>query len=241
MIRHKIKKHVKKATEQLQKTPAPLRLLIEILICIVASLIVFELFWEMSERVIAREIFFFDDAVSTFFYSIRNPLLTALMRSFSFMGMDFIILSSLFIPIYFLWKHQKARAFLFIVMIGMGAVLSVLLKLVFLRDRPTLDPLAIENTYSFPSGHSMNSFIFFFTLAYFYYHTSKNEQKSIYIFVLASFLVIMVGVSRIYLGVHYPSDIVGGFLAGILWLLFIFIVTKTISFHKILKSLSKKS
>ncbi len=218
------------------KTPALIILSTEIILGIIISFFVFHIFWEMSETVLAQEKFFFDASVSSYFYEIRNPLLTQFMQFISFIGMDGIIIASIFIPLFFFYKNKKHEAILFTVIISFGVLLNVVLKAATQRPRPDVEAIAVAQFSSFPSGHSMNSFIFFMAIAYFYYRLTRKKVSSVLLFILAAITILLVGISRIYLGVHYPSDVVAGFLAGLLWLLFVLVIDKTIAFFRLFRT-----
>ena len=101
----------------------------------------------------------------------------------------------------------------------LGTILSNIVKVIFARERPSINPLAVETSYSFPSGHSMMSMILYGYLIYLIYDCIKNKKiKWIYISIL-SILILAIGFSRIYLGVHYTSDVIGGFTFGIAYLI----------------------
>lgn len=222
--------------KRIRNTPLLLALGTEILLGLVVSSVAFFIFWEMSETVLKRERFIFDNTISMFFYHLRNPILTPIMQFFTFIGIDGILAPSVLIPVFLYWKKRKYEAILFIVMIGMGAILNTLLKVITQRPRPTFEPLAIEPSLSFPSGHSMNSFIFFTTLAYFYYHFMHKRRSGLLAFFAAAVIILCIGITRIYLGVHYPSDVLGGYIAGLIWLLFVFLIDKTIRFFRLFKA-----
>ena len=158
------------------------------------------------------------------------------MEFFSFIGADGILVLSVLIPLFFFWKKRKHEAILFSIMIGMGAIVNMVLKLITHRPRPTFAPLAIEHSLSFPSGHSMNSFIFFMTVAYFYYHFTHRKKHSLIAFFIATIIILCIGISRIYLGVHYPSDVLGGYVTGLLWFLFVILIDKTFLFYRLIKN-----
>ncbi len=109
-------------------------------------------------------------------------------------------------------------------LIGLG--LTLLLKELYHRVRPDFLPLAYETSYSFPSGHAMNSLIFYTCLSFFVLNHVKNKQLRMIFFVLSGILIFLIGISRIYLGVHYPSDVIGGYAAGFCWLTLVFSVAK---------------
>ena len=106
-------------------------------------------------------------------------------------------------------------------------VLNQLLKRILQRPRPTEFRIIEETGYSFPSGHSMVSMAFYGYLIYLIYKYVKNKYIKWISIVLLSILICTIGVSRIYLGVHYTSDVLGGFLVSISYLiLFISTVNK---------------
>jgi undecaprenyl-diphosphatase len=99
------------------------------------------------------------------------------------------------------------------------ALLNLGLKHAFSRDRPDFrDPVIDEQTHSFPSGHSMGSVIAFGLLAYFLLLALSDRREKVAVVVVAATLALLIGFSRIYLGAHYFSDVVGGFAVGGAWL-----------------------
>lgn len=107
--------------------------------------------------------------------------------------------------------------------IGLNLVLITLLnqilKFMFERPRPTEFNIITETGYSFPSGHSMISMAFYGLLIYLIYKTIKKKYLKMSLISIISFLIIMIGISRIYLGVHYTSDVLAGFLISISYLI----------------------
>ena len=101
-------------------------------------------------------------------------------------------------------------------------ILNGLLKVLFMRERPTINQMITENSYSFPSGHSMISMAFYGYLIYLIYNYINNKIVRYLFIILLSILIFLIGISRIYLGVHYASDVIGGFCFGIVYI-FIFI------------------
>lgn len=227
------KAHLKECLLRVRHTPVLLVLGAEIFFGLFVSVFNLALFWKFTDKVLDQERFFFDNSVESFFYNIRTPHLTEMMRFLSFVGMDGILLFSLMIPVLLYWKRRTYEATVFSIMIGGGAVLNLLLKLIIQRPRPTIAPLVIEHSYSFPSGHSMNSFIFFMAVSYYIYHFSRRKKLGLFAFGCSLLATACIGMSRIYLGVHYPSDVLVGFVTGFLWFLMVLLIDKTIKFYKI--------
>ena len=115
---------------------------------------------------------------------------------------------------HFLWR--RAAIWLLVTLAG-ATVLSLALKSAFHRPRPTPFFGAVPHTYSFPSGHSMFSFCFYGVLAGLLTARIESRPLRILIWIVAAALVLSIGLSRIYLGVHYPSDVLAGYLAGAIW------------------------
>jgi len=113
--------------------------------------------------------------------------------------------------------HKHRTALLLVATTVAGVLASLLLKSFFSRPRPSVVPhLTQVFTSSFPSGHSMMSAVVYLTLASIVAATVKQRSLKIYVFAVAFFMSGLVGLSRVYLGVHYPSDVLGGWTAGII-------------------------
>lgn len=97
--------------------------------------------------------------------------------------------------------------------------LNLLLKNIVQRPRPTEYRMITETGYSFPSGHSMVSMAFYGFLIYLIYQYVKSKKLKVFLIVLLSLLILMIGTSRIYLGVHYTSDVLAGFVISISYLI----------------------
>ena len=116
-------------------------------------------------------------------------------------------------------RHLRTMLFLLISVAG-GVMVSSLAKIFFDRPRPTLVPSeSIVYTASFPSGHSMMAAVTYLTLAALLARIEPRDAVKLYFLLVAIFLTIGVGISRVYLGVHWPSDVVAGWAAGAAWAL----------------------
>ena len=102
--------------------------------------------------------------------------------------------------------------------LGIVTGLNIVLKQIVQRPRPTEYRIVNETGYSFPSGHSMVSMAFYGFLIYLIYKYVKNQYLKIGLITFLSILIISIGISRIYLGVHYTSDVIAGFLVSISYL-----------------------
>jgi undecaprenyl-diphosphatase len=130
----------------------------------------------------------------------------------------------------FLTLHRQLRmAGLTAVMVAGGGLLSLLLKDIIGRGRPTVVPhLRDVGTASFPSGHAMLSAVVYLTLAILVMQVVHGRWVRFYCLGWALLLAFLVGVSRVYLGVHYPTDVLAGWMAGIAWALVGWLLTRTI-------------
>jgi undecaprenyl-diphosphatase len=114
-------------------------------------------------------------------------------------------------------KRRREAAFFVIAVVGANAW-NEALKLVFHRARPeAYFGYAQPSNYSFPSGHSFVSFCFYLALAEMTMEAHWSMIRKIALWILAGLLVLAIGVSRVYLGVHYPSDVLGGYAAAVAW------------------------
>ncbi len=114
---------------------------------------------------------------------------------------------------------KKKRVFLmpFLVTFLGGVLTNFLSKLGFYRGRP-LGAVYLENTFSFPSGHSTAAVVLYGFMVYYFWKKTSSKIKKNTILVFGLIIILGIGFSRIYLGMHYLSDVVGGYLLGLLWL-----------------------
>lgn len=175
------------------------------------------LFTWLAENVAEQHAANFDALVRSAVHSYASPTVTRLMFAISFMGSSGLIASAL--VAFALFRHfQWRRAAIWLVVTLAGAlVLDLTLKFAFHRPRPVPFFGPIPRTYSFPSGHSLFSFCFYGVLAGLLTGRVRSMSARVLIWLVAALLVLAIGLSRIYLGVHYPSDVIAGYLAGTIW------------------------
>jgi membrane-associated phospholipid phosphatase len=122
--------------------------------------------------------------------------------------------------LYFAWRRDWRTAIALALTSGGGVLLSNVLKMVFHRGRPdTAVEFITRPTWSFPSGHALNSVVSYGFLTMLLLHRIADRRKQVAVVLAAIIVVVAVGFSRLYLGVHYLSDVTGGWLAGAAWLL----------------------
>ena len=123
-----------------------------------------------------------------------------------------------------------------------GAILSGVLKDIFLRPRPAIVPhLVFVDTTSFPSGHAMNSAIVFLTLGALLTRTQKNRAARLYLVAAAILLTLLVGISRVYLGVHWPSDVIAGWIVGAAWAAFCLAIARLLQARRQIEQPDEKA
>ncbi|MDR7869037.1 MAG: phosphatase PAP2 family protein [Sporomusaceae bacterium] len=119
-----------------------------------------------------------------------------------------------------LWLRKRRETITLLICLGGASTLNFLLKHLFERARPDLFKVINAAGYSFPSGHAMVSLCFYGMVAYLLCRHIRRLPMQLFVYSLAAVLVSVIGFSRIYLGVHYPSDVLGGYFAGGTWLVF---------------------
>ncbi len=153
--------------------------------------------------------------------NIINDKLTPILKVITHIGGEKIVLVLAVLAI-ILIKGLKNKLFLLTGVVG-TAGLNVILKHIIQRKRPNINRLIPEEGYSFPSGHSMMSMTFYGMLIFLIFKYVKNTTLKWTLIVILTILLSTIGITRIYLGVHYPSDVIGGFVVSLTYL---FILTE---------------
>jgi undecaprenyl-diphosphatase len=184
----------------------------------VGTLILFS--W-LAEEVFEGDMLSLDEQVRAVIDQQATPALTTLLRVSTYFGSTILILVFSVCAVLLLYLIKWRRAALILVVTMTGAfVLNVVLKLLFHRARPTpFFGIVAPHSYSFPSGHALYSFCLFGTLAALIHWRVSSTPLRLGVWLAAALIVGLVGLSRIYLGVHYPSDVLAGYAAAFIWLL----------------------
>ena len=122
-------------------------------------------------------------------------------------------------------KDKKIKISLVINLLGI-TIINNLIKAIIARPRPEINKLVTETGYSFPSGHSITSMVFYGYLVYLTYKYINNKKIKIPLIIFLILLIPTIGLSRIYLGVHYASDVLCGFLLGTIYLILFISISK---------------
>ncbi|HYG03103.1 MAG TPA: phosphatase PAP2 family protein [Chryseosolibacter sp.] len=192
---------------------------ITIVIAIFAFSLGLGLFIELTENLHENELEPHDTSIALFIQSFRSDGLTSFFRFVTDLGDRYAyIIISVLLTTFFWFRFKNWKFSVQMIMILVLASLSnVMLKQFVNRERPDVEHLVEVNTLSFPSGHSMSAMAFYGFLFYFCTRMKMNHVVRI---LLMSFLLIIIasiGLSRVYLGVHYPSDVAAGFMGGLIW------------------------
>jgi len=201
----------------LEKNPG---LYITFSLCIsVLTLVVFgELTWK---TLIHNTMVMFDNVVIELVRYYASPSIDKVMLVITKLGSAsfYAVFATLVIGILVLYKRKLEASSLLVSLLG-GNILNEALKHIFTRSRPELFRVINETGYSFPSGHAMVALCFYGMLAFLIARKRQTWQERFVVFLIAGIFISAIGISRIYLGVHYPTDILAGFTAGTTWLTF---------------------
>ena len=159
----------------------------------------------------------FDDTLMKIITSHRTKGLTPVMKFFSFLGSKyFLILALVGLSIYFVNKMERRKGWLIINAVVGSFAINALLKRLIGRTRPLKYMMIEHGGYSFPSGHSMVSMSFYTSLTYIVLTKIKNKFIKKILWLINFTIIFLIGYSRMYLGVHWPTDIIAGYLLGFL-------------------------
>lgn len=177
--------------------------------------------------------YFYSDGVIYDFVSnyVISDGVTPFVKFITWFGSTIGIIVMCFVFL-FVIRNKKINIILVTNLICAAIINNYVLKLIFTRDRPNINPIVIENGNSFPSGHSMVSMVFYGSLIYIAYKYLNNKKLKWTIISCLSLLILLIGFTRIYLGVHYFSDVIGGFVIGGCYL-----IISTMVIRKIIKKI----
>lgn len=192
------------------------------------------LFTKLAEDLLYNELNQFDMFVINYINTYHTVQLTNIMKIITTLGSFLVIFPVTLIFVYYLYKKKRHfwDTYTLIISLGGGIMLNEILKWAFHRSRPNFARLVEAGGYSFPSGHSMMSFIFYGFISYLLWINLKGSPYRFIASFLLTVLIIFIGISRIYLGVHYPSDVIAGFAAGGFWLTGCIIALKLMRYYK---------
>lgn len=177
------------------------------------------LFVELASHVRSGATQTFDDSVMRWMAAHRIEWIERSLLEITSLGTGLVVMMIVAISALFLVATQhRFSAFLLLVASGGGIVFNAILKSSFDRERPRLfEWLTEPSSSSFPSGHAMSSAIVYFTVAYLIARLERRRWMRALTITISLLLVLLISVSRLYLGVHYPSDVIAGVVIGLAW------------------------
>lgn len=214
---------------------------LEVVVGIILSLSSLLTFIFITNAVLGEQTLLIDNAISYFVYSFRQIWLTNIMWLIGLFGDQIIIMGSIVVIIFLTKRRHRKETFIFSLLLFMGLVATSGLKILLKIPRPNISVLINENSYSYPSGHSLNSFLFYATISYFIFHFTRNKLTSMAVSASAGALIFLVGLSRVYMGVHHPSDVLAGYIAGFWLFVTVILIDKTITYFRLIRESSKTS
>ena len=203
-----------------------LHLTVGVIVILLAGWCFTELVDEIAEGDFAR----LDEGAVAFVQSYSNPAIIQAATVISWLGsVAFLAVGSFAAALVFVWKRWfDAILGLALTMLG-GSCLNMLLKQLFARQRPVFEqPLVDLTTFAFPSGHTMGATLFYMFIAAVVAYAMKSRRIQALAFALALLLVAMIGLTRIYLGAHFVTDVLGAIVAGVAWLAFCWTAVETL-------------
>lgn len=196
----------------MKKDKTNYKLNINLLILIVSIL----LFTILTILVLTGRIDKFDEKIASFMLDIQNDKLTNIMIIITNIGGTYA-LTVISILLLALLKNKKISLSIIINLVSVFFT-SQIIKTIFKRSRPNGIFLTNAVGYSYPSGHSMVSFAFYAYISYLLYEKTNNKILRALIVILSLLIITLIGFSRVYLGVHFISDVLGGYLLAIAYL-----------------------
>ena len=187
-------------------------------------------FTELADDIAEGDFARLDEGTVAFVQSYANPAVTRAAQIISWLGsVAFLTVASVVAALVFLRKRWfDAILGLALTMLG-GGLLNMLLKQLFQRQRPVFEaPIVNLTSFAFPSGHTMGATLFYMFIAAVVAYAMKSQRIRVLAFASAFTLIATIGMTRIYLGAHFVTDVVGAIVAGTAWLAFCWTAVETL-------------
>lgn len=162
----------------------------------------------------------FDHHIITYVQGVESEALTLFMKFLSFIGDTVPVIVLTLLSALFLYRvlHHRVEVILLLGTMAGSTLLNLLLKYIFQRTRPEINQIVFEEGFSFPSGHSMAAFSLYGMLTFLLWRHIKTRLGRGTILTVNGLMIALIGLSRIYLGAHYPSDVIAAYAASGFWL-----------------------
>ena len=179
-------------------------------------------FVELTDELAENELTEIDKSVTEYIVSFRSDALTSYFKFATELGDRYAyVIIIVLLALFYFFKHHSWKLTMQTILVLILATLSnIVLKKVINRARPSLEHLVTVNTLSYPSGHSMSAMAFYGFLIYLCLRNDMQRWLRYLLVPLLVLVILSIGLSRIYLGVHYPSDVAAGFIGGLIWVAF---------------------
>lgn len=185
----------------------------------VASL---NIFVELTDELSGKDLVQFDNQITDYIGSYRNPDYHGIVEFITDMGdLNGYLIVTTIVTLFLFWKLKSWKFILQLVgVIILASLSNIGLKRAIDRARPDAEHLVVVESLSYPSGHAMSAMAFYGFIIYLLFHIKMSRVLRTLLVVFFSLIILGIGLSRIYLGVHYPSDVIAGFLGGLIWVAF---------------------
>lgn len=208
--------------EKFHQYNSQLPFIIAIIIALLIVVFGINIFIELTRALKSTMVTSFDQKITEYIISFRSPELNVFFQYLTEVGdfYGYLVLTAVFTIVFFLifrnWRYVLEMVFVLLV----SGLANSSLKQVFNRARPDAVHLVSVETLSYPSGHAMSAMAFYGFLIYLFSSLKLNKWIKFLSIFVCSIIILGIGISRIYLGVHFPSDVLGGFIAGFIWIIF---------------------
>lgn len=199
-----------------------------LIVCIVSM----HLFLELTDEMLEKDLIKFDAILIDFALLNRSENATTFFSIITHFGdtIMYVAITLLLFLLYYFARERKKEVILLTIVSITGFLANVSLKWLFQRPRPMGNQLTEAAFYSYPSGHAMSSTIFYGFLIYVIWRENMSLPFKILFSIMLSALILLISYSRVYLGVHYASDVIAGILGGAFW---IFLFISILKFMKV--------
>jgi len=218
-------------SRQFQKYDEKLPYIITIFFALILVVGGINLFVELTDALKTEALAYYDQRITDYVISLRSPGLTQYFKIVTEIGDAYgylvvlVIVTVLSALVFKRWKYIGQ----IVLVLALSAISNMMLKRAIDRARPGIEHLVSVETLSYPSGHAMSAMAFYGFLIYLIYNFDMGRWVKVGSILFFIVLILSIGISRIYLGVHFPSDIAGGFIAGLIWVFFCMILFETIA------------